>query len=98
MSKAGIAEFDNLTSIYIDQVIVMRGLRKLVTGSPITEAMSNECPKRCQELYSSIDGCNAEVGVDELGTTMNFLNVGMVARLADDVDDDFALAGGATAS
>lgn len=88
----GVAEFDHLTRVGVDQVVVMVVL-DFVTRPSVAEIMLLDDFQIGQKGEGAVDGGDADLWVHGLGTLGDLIGVGMVAGVADRLQNDPALLG-----
>ncbi|VTZ62155.1 hypothetical protein EMEDMD4_370019 [Sinorhizobium medicae] len=92
------AEFDHRTRFYVDQVIVMRRVRRLEAGRRILESMPLHYPLLLQRRKRPVDRRERDGRVDFLGPPVQLAGIRMVLCLGQDLQDCGALTGDAHAA
>ena len=89
----GVLEFHNFASANVDQVVMMLVRYFFITGPAITKIMSFEDFGFFKQADSSVNGGNADLGINGTGTGINFFDIRMIIRIRQNPRNNPPLAG-----
>ena len=95
--QLGVDEFDHLAAFDVDQVVVVRFGRGLVTRAAIAEIVPVQHARLFEQADRAIDGRDRDARIDLRGAFMQLLDIGVVVAVRQDAGDNLALFGDAQA-
>lgn len=89
----GVDEFDDLTRVHVDQVVVVIALGVLIAGPAIAEFVALQYAGFFEQLDGAVDRGKRDARVQFDRALVEFLDIGMILSLAHDAGDGAALIG-----
>ncbi len=89
----GVGEFDDVARLHIDQMIVMLLGRGFVARTAFTEVVTLENSRLFEKPNRTVHGGDRYFGIDQSGTLVQHLDIGMVFGLRKDARNDPPLLG-----
>ncbi len=96
--ELGVDEFDHLAGFDIDQMVMMRLGRGLVTGAAITEIVAVEDARFLKQANGAVDRGDGDLGVDRRSAFVQQFDVGMIFAFGQDAGNHPTLVGDAQAA
>jgi hypothetical protein len=93
--EVGVVEFDHVAGFDVDQMVVMLVGRRLVARAAVAEVVAFEDSGLFEEADRAVDRGDGDALVDGGGATVQFFDIGVVARFGEDARDHAALLGDA---
>ena len=88
-----VDEFEHIAGFDIDQVVVMRFRRSLVSRAPVAEIVPVEDPGFFEQPHSAVDRGDGNLRIDRRSALVQQLHIRMVIALRQDTGDHPALLG-----
>src|SRR5579884_2514390 len=88
-----VAEFDDLTGLQIDQVVVMRTRHLFIARAAVAEIVPGEDVRLLEQPHGPVHRGDADMRIDLGGAAVHLLDVGVVGGIRKHPRDDAALLG-----
>ncbi len=93
----GVDEFDHVTGLDIDKMVVVFACRVFVAGAAIAKFQTLQNTGFLEQLYRTIDRCQRYSAVDRTGPRIKFFDIGVIAAVLQHLGNHAALARNAKA-